>query len=108
MFARLVASACGSLVLLAYISLIALLPAMYWVMDGGLTLGLWLAFAAFVCLSGWWVIWREAPKFGWVWLGAFAVLHLMLYYHPAIWHPWAEDRCLDAGRRWHNGECSQY
>jgi hypothetical protein len=102
---RFTACVCGSLVLLVYIALIALLPAMYWVMDGGLTLSLWLALAAIVLFGGWWVIWRDAPKFGWVWLGVFIAIHAMLFLSPSVRGSYEQDTCIDIGGRWHNGEC---
>ncbi|MCA3244655.1 MAG: hypothetical protein INF43_05065 [Alphaproteobacteria bacterium] len=102
---KLAACFCGCLVLLAYIGLLALYPAMYWLMDGGFILGLWLVLASFAVVGGWWVIWREAPKFSWIWLGGFMLLHLMLFNMPAVQEPWKQDRCLDASGWWRNGKC---
>jgi hypothetical protein len=88
-----------------YVLIISFIPFLYWVMDGGLTLGLWLLLALYILWGIWQIVLHNVTTLGWVWLGGFFLFHLMLYTVPAIWSPWAEDGCLDAGGRWHEQIC---
>jgi hypothetical protein len=104
-FAKLAAGVCGSLALFVYLSLIAFYPFIYWLMDGGIVLGMWLLLGGFVLLGGWWVMWCQAPKFSWVWLMFFLALHTMLFLSPTLQGVYKQDACLDDGSRWVGNQC---